>query len=118
MAAYIKEHGDMAGGRKVVFIKRDDTGIAPEVARRQAQDLILNEKVDLLAGLLYTPNAIAVADVSTQAKKPLLYRERSNVGHPGEEPLRAPLRHHDRADHPHRSPAYARGSPATKNSLT
>jgi branched-chain amino acid transport system substrate-binding protein len=72
IAAFVKEHGDTAGGRKVVLIKRDDTGIAPEVARRQAQDLILNEKVDLLAGLLFTPNAIAVADVSTQAKKPLL----------------------------------------------
>ena len=72
IATYIKQHGDTAGGRKIVFIKRDDTGIAPEVARRQAQDLIINEKVDLLAGLLYTPNAVAVADVSTQAKKPLL----------------------------------------------
>ena len=72
IATYIKEHGDMAGGRKVVFIKRDDTGIAPEIARRQAQDLLINEKVDLLAGLLYTPNAVAVADMSTQAKTALL----------------------------------------------
>ena len=72
MGAYIKEHGTSAGGREIVFVKRDDTGIAPEVAKRQAQDLVVNEKVDLLAGLVFTPNAIAVADVSTQAKKPLL----------------------------------------------
>ena len=72
MAAFVKEHGDSAGGRKIVLVKRDDTGIAPEVARRQAQDLIINEKADVLAGLLFTPNAVAVANVSTQAKVPLL----------------------------------------------
>ena len=62
MDAYIKEHGDSVAGRKIVLIKRDDTGMAPEVARRVAQDAILNDHVDLLAGLLFTPNAIAVGD--------------------------------------------------------
>jgi branched-chain amino acid transport system substrate-binding protein len=70
VGAWMKLHGDTAGGRKVVIITRDDTGIAPEVARRQAQELIVQEHVDILVGTNLTPNAIAVASVSTQAKKP------------------------------------------------
>jgi branched-chain amino acid transport system substrate-binding protein len=68
--AWIKLHGDTVAGRKVIVITRDDTGIAPEVARRQAQELIVQEKVDILIGTNLTPNSIAVAQVSTQAKKP------------------------------------------------
>jgi branched-chain amino acid transport system substrate-binding protein len=67
---WIAQHGDTVAGRKVVFIKRDDTGIAPDVARRQAQELVVQEHVDLLMGSALTPNAIAVAAVSTQAKVP------------------------------------------------
>jgi branched-chain amino acid transport system substrate-binding protein len=70
IAAYQKEHGDSAGGRKIVLIKRDDTGIAPEVARRLTQELIVQDKVDLIVGTSYTPNAIAMSQVSTQAKVP------------------------------------------------
>jgi branched-chain amino acid transport system substrate-binding protein len=67
---WIALHGDTVAGRKVVFIKRDDTGIAPDVARRQAQELVVQEHVDILMGSALTPNAIAVAAVSTQAKVP------------------------------------------------
>ena len=70
IAAYQKQHGDTAGGRKIVIIKRDDTGIAPEIARRLTQELIVQDKVDLLVGTSFTPNAIAMAQVSTQAKVP------------------------------------------------
>jgi branched-chain amino acid transport system substrate-binding protein len=70
IAAYQKEHGDTAGGRKIVLIKRDDTGIAPEIARRLTQELIVQDKVDLIVGTSYTPNAIAMSQVSTQAKVP------------------------------------------------
>src|SRR5665213_267035 len=70
LAAYQSEHGDTIAGHKIVLIKRDDTGPAPEVARRLAQELIVQDKVDLLIGTGYTPNAIAVAAVSTQAKIP------------------------------------------------
>ena len=68
--AYMTLHGDRAAGRKVLIVKRDDTGIAPEIARRMAQELIIQENVDILIGATTTPNAIAIADVSTQAKKP------------------------------------------------
>ena len=70
LAVYQKQHGDTIAGRKVVFIKRDDGGIAPDVAARYAQELIVQEKVDAILGIVYTPNAIAVGRVSTQAKKP------------------------------------------------
>ena len=70
VGAWLKLHGETAGGRKIVVITRDDTGIAPEVARRLAQELIVQEHVDILVGTNLTPNAIAVAQVSTQAKKP------------------------------------------------
>ncbi|MGA2392216.1 MAG: ABC transporter substrate-binding protein [Candidatus Lustribacter sp.] len=70
IAALLKLHGEVAGGRKVQIIQRDDTGIAPEVARRQAQELIVQDHVDILVGTNLTPNAIAVAQVSTQAKVP------------------------------------------------
>ncbi len=70
VGAITKLYGDTAGGRKVQIIVRDDTGIAPEVARRQAQELIVQDHVDILVGTNLTPNAIAVAQVSTQAKKP------------------------------------------------
>jgi branched-chain amino acid transport system substrate-binding protein len=67
---WIALHGDTVAGRKVVFFKRDDTGIAPEVARRQAQELVVQEHVDILMGSALTPNAVAVAAVSTAAKVP------------------------------------------------
>jgi branched-chain amino acid transport system substrate-binding protein len=70
IAAFMKEHGDTVAGRKVVIVKRDDGGNAPDTAKRLAQELIISEKVDFLMGLVYSPNAKAVGDVSTQAKKP------------------------------------------------
>jgi branched-chain amino acid transport system substrate-binding protein len=70
IAAYQKEHGDSAGGRKIQLIRRDDTGIAPEIARRLTQELIVQDKVALIVGTSYTPNAIAMSQVSTQAKVP------------------------------------------------
>ena len=70
ITAWMNVHGDTIGGRKVVIIKRDDTGIAPEVAKRLATELITQDNVDVLAGIEFTPNAIAVGDVSTQSKRP------------------------------------------------
>ena len=67
--AYMKQHGDTVAGRKIEIIKRDDTGIAPETARRLAQELIVQDHVDIIAGMTFTPNSIAVGTISTQAKK-------------------------------------------------
>ncbi len=70
IAAYQALHGDSVAGRKVVIVKRDDTGIAPDVARRMAQELVVQDNVDILIGATSTPNGAAIADISTQAKKP------------------------------------------------
>jgi len=71
LAVFQKQHGDTIAGRKVEIISRDDGGIAPDNAKRLAQELIVQEHVDLIGGLIFTPNAVAVGTVSTQAKMPV-----------------------------------------------
>ncbi len=72
MKAYIKQHGDTVGGRKIELITRDTKGPAPEVAKRFAQELITRDKVQFLAGFGLTPNAMAVAPVVSEAKVPMI----------------------------------------------
>ena len=69
--AYMKVHGDMVAGRKVELIVRDTTGV-PDVAKRVAQELVTNDKVDFLAGFGLTPSALSVAQLATEAKKPMI----------------------------------------------
>jgi branched-chain amino acid transport system substrate-binding protein len=66
---YMKQHGDTVAGKKIEIIRRDAGGVAPDVAKRLAQELIVRDRVDILAGFLLTPNALAAADVSAEAKK-------------------------------------------------
>ncbi len=66
---YMKQHGDTVAGKKIEFIRKDTGGIAPDVAKRLAQELVVRDKVDILAGFVLTPNALAAADVSAEAKK-------------------------------------------------
>ena len=66
---YMKQYGDTVAGKKIEIIRRDVGGPAPDVAKRLAQELVVREGVDILAGFLLTPNALAAADVSAQAKK-------------------------------------------------
>jgi branched-chain amino acid transport system substrate-binding protein len=66
---YVKQHGDIVAGRKIEFIRKDTGGIAPDVAKRLAQELVVRDNVDILAGFVLTPNAMAAGDVSAEAKK-------------------------------------------------
>ncbi len=66
---YVKQHGETVAGKKLEFIRKDTGGIAPDVAKRLAQELIVRDGVDILAGFVLTPNALAAGDVSQQAKK-------------------------------------------------
>ncbi|MFZ5691082.1 MAG: ABC transporter substrate-binding protein [Pseudomonadota bacterium] len=66
---FVKENGDTVAGRKLEFIRKDVGGIAPDVAKRLAQELVVRDGVDILAGFVLTPNAMAAGDVSDQAKK-------------------------------------------------
>jgi len=70
--AYQKIHGDSVDGRKIEILVRDTGGPSPEVAKRLAQELVVRDKVDFLAGFGLTPEALAVADIATQAKKPMV----------------------------------------------
>jgi len=72
MKVYLKQNGEVFGGRKVELLVRDTTGAAPDIAKRFAQELVTRDNVDILAGFGLTPNALAVAPVATQAKKPMV----------------------------------------------
>jgi branched-chain amino acid transport system substrate-binding protein len=66
---YVKQHGDTVAGKKIEFIRKDTGGVAPDVAKRLAQELIVRDHADIIAGFALTPNALAAADVSAEAKK-------------------------------------------------
>jgi branched-chain amino acid transport system substrate-binding protein len=66
---YVKQKGDTVAGKKLEFIRKDTGGVAPEVAKRLAQELVVRDGVDILGGFVLTPNALAAADVSASAKK-------------------------------------------------
>jgi len=64
---YVQQHGDTVAGKKVEIILRDDAA-NPENTKRIAQELIVNDKVNILAGFGITPTALATAPLATQAK--------------------------------------------------
>jgi branched-chain amino acid transport system substrate-binding protein len=70
--AYMKQHGDTVAGKKIELILKDTTGPSPEIAKRLAQELVVRDKVDVLAGFGLTPEALAVAPIAEQAKKPMI----------------------------------------------
>jgi len=70
---YMKLHEkDLPPGVKIELIRRDDTGPNPEVAKRLAQELITGDKVQLLTGVIWTPNALAMAPLVTESKTPFV----------------------------------------------
>jgi branched-chain amino acid transport system substrate-binding protein len=66
-----QQHGDTVAGKKVQVIIKDD-GAVPDNSKRLAQELIVNDKVNFLAGFGVTPAALAVAPLATEAKIPLV----------------------------------------------
>jgi len=66
---YVKQHGDTIADKKIEIIAKDVGGINPPVAKRLAQELVTRDNVDVLAGFDLTPNALAAADVSLEAKR-------------------------------------------------
>ncbi|MFC5499137.1 ABC transporter substrate-binding protein [Caenimonas terrae] len=66
---YMQLNGDTVAGKKVQLIVKDDTSL-PDVTRRLAQELVVNEKVNVLAGFGITPSATATAPIATQSKTP------------------------------------------------
>jgi branched-chain amino acid transport system substrate-binding protein len=70
---YMKQHGDSVAGKKIEILRRDTGGIAPDVAKRLAQEFVVRDHVDILAGFVLTPNALAAGDVSREAKKFMVF---------------------------------------------
>jgi len=66
---YMKQHGDSVAGKKIEVIRKDTGGIAPDVAKRLAQELVVRDNADIFGGFSLTPNALAAADISAEAKK-------------------------------------------------
>jgi branched-chain amino acid transport system substrate-binding protein len=70
---YLATKGDTFAGRKVELIVKDDSpGTAGDVSKRLATELVVKDKVDILAGFGLTPSAFAVAPVATEGKKPMV----------------------------------------------
>ena len=72
MKTYLAQNGDVFGGKKIEIVVKDTTGAAPDIAKRLAQETVTRDNVDILAGFGLTPNAMAVAPVATEAKKPMV----------------------------------------------
>jgi branched-chain amino acid transport system substrate-binding protein len=51
----------MVAGKRIEVIYKDDTGTQPDIAKRLATELVTRDKVDVLAGFVFTPNAMAAA---------------------------------------------------------
>ena len=68
---YMAQNGDTVAGQKVELIVKDDTS-APDVTKRIAQELVVNDKVNVLAGFGLTPLALATAPIATQSKTPMV----------------------------------------------
>jgi branched-chain amino acid transport system substrate-binding protein len=68
---YMELNGSTVAGRKIELILKDDAG-TPDQTKRIAQELLVNDKVDVLAGFGLTPLALAVAPLATQAKTPMV----------------------------------------------
>jgi branched-chain amino acid transport system substrate-binding protein len=68
---FLAQNGDTVAGRKIELLVKDDNGV-PDVTKRLAQELVANQKVDVLAGFGLTPLALATAPIATQSKTPMV----------------------------------------------
>lgn len=66
---YLATHGNEVAGKTIEIIKRDTGGPAADVAQRLAQELVVRDGVDILAGFALTPEALGAAPVAQEAQK-------------------------------------------------
>ncbi len=69
---YQKKYGESVAGRKVEIILKDDGGLQPDVTKRLAQELVIKDHVQVIAGFGLTPLAMAAAPIASQAKVPMV----------------------------------------------
>ena len=75
--AYQALHGKTVKGlgdkpHEIQFIYRDTASQGPDKARQLAQELVLHDHVRFLCGLDLSPHAMALADISKEAKVPVV----------------------------------------------
>jgi branched-chain amino acid transport system substrate-binding protein len=70
--AWVAQHGSKVGDHEVEFIYRDEESPNPAKSKALAQELLVKDKVQYLAGLYFTPDAMAVAPLLEEAKTPLI----------------------------------------------
>jgi branched-chain amino acid transport system substrate-binding protein len=72
MQIFMKLNPDAFGPCKPEIVRRDAKNPGGADAKTAAQELITQEKVDIITGVIYSSNAIAMEPVITAAKKPFL----------------------------------------------
>jgi branched-chain amino acid transport system substrate-binding protein len=72
MQMFMKLNPGAFGSYKIEIVKRDSKAPSGAAAKVAVQELVTQEKVDLLTGFIYSPDAIASASLVTEAKKPML----------------------------------------------
>jgi branched-chain amino acid transport system substrate-binding protein len=71
MKLYMKLNADkLPPGVKIELIIRDDGGPNPDKAKQLAQELIVRDRVQFITGVVFTPNALAIAPLTQEAKVP------------------------------------------------
>jgi branched-chain amino acid transport system substrate-binding protein len=68
---WMAQNGNKIAGRTVEVILKDD-GAVPDATKRIAQEMIVNDKVEVIAGFGITPTAFATAPLATQSKTPMV----------------------------------------------
>ncbi len=84
---YLALHGNRVGGRQIELIYRDVGGPKPALAKQLAEELIVREKVSMLAGLYLSPEASAVASVVTETKTATVVMNATSPPVVGESPF-------------------------------
>jgi branched-chain amino acid transport system substrate-binding protein len=67
---YVAQHGTKAGAHTIEFIYKDAGFGNPDLAKSLAQELLVKDKVNYLAGFVFTPDALAVAPLINKSKTP------------------------------------------------
>ena len=70
--AYLASQGGKLAGQNIELIYRDEGGPNPANTKTLAQELVVKDKVDYLGGIVFSPNAFAVAPVIQESKTPMV----------------------------------------------
>ncbi len=69
---YHNLHKDELKGDTINLVFRDTKNPGGAVAKSVVQELITRDKVDIIGGIVFSPNAMSIAGLATQAKVPVV----------------------------------------------